>query len=141
MYSSTEYYAYAYKRYIHNIQVFINSQSVNNSKVAEEADEEDMRPPHDLPMCIGARMMITWNLCIAHNLVNGNVGLVHDIICNAQGLAVAVLLLVKKRTLSQDGYSGPSFLERVEGVDMDKYAVVAIGWKVSQSYDGGAMHA
>ncbi|KAK3288081.1 hypothetical protein CYMTET_4435 [Cymbomonas tetramitiformis] len=132
--------AEALKRHINCGAPFINIQSLNSSKVAEEADKEDMRLPHDLPMCIGARMMITWNLCIAHNLVNGTVGLVHDIICNAQGLAVAVLLLVKKRTPSQDGYSGPSFLERVEGVDMDKYAVVAIGRKVSQIYDGGVMH-
>ena len=51
----------------------------------------------------------------------------HDIICDEKGSPVSVLLLVKRRTAQHDGYSGPSFLESADGVDMETHAIVALG--------------
>ena len=44
------------------------------------------------------------------------------------GAVAAVLIKVRRRTETQDGYSGPSFLDTAEGVDMSTHAIVAITW-------------
>jgi hypothetical protein len=64
-----------------------------------------------LHLSLGARVMVTHNLCVAHGLVNGTRGIVHDIIVRGPDqLPVAVLVKVQRRTATQDGYSGPCFL-------------------------------
>jgi hypothetical protein len=64
-----------------------------------------------LHLCIGARVMVTHNLCVALGLVNGTRGIVHDIIVRGPDqVPTAVLLKVQRRTATQDGYSGPCFL-------------------------------
>ena len=53
-------------------------KAINSSKAAAEADEDEIRLMNDLILCIGARVMIVQNLCVAHGLVNGTTGR-HDI--------------------------------------------------------------
>lgn len=80
--------------------------------VAAAADDDDMgNLPNQLHLCIGARVMISHNLCVDHGLCNGTIGLVHDIIVNAKGIVEAVVLKVRRATPNQDGYKGPSFRE------------------------------
>ena len=112
----------------------------NSSKLAAEADEDAIKLHNQLLLCIGARVMIIQNLCVAHGLVNGTTGFVHDILCDAKGGVVAVLVKVKRRTATQDGYSGPSFLSAVEGVDLSTHAIVAITWAESSIYEGNDKH-
>ena len=55
--------------------------------------------------------MVTKNISVAHGLCNGTMGTVQDVMCNDNGVVVAVLLRVRKRTLKQRGYAGPAFLD------------------------------
>ena len=58
-------------------------------------------------------------------LVNGTLGVVHDIIVDHQsGLPVAVLVKVRKASLDSDGYHGDSFL--TDGIDTRTEAVVPV---------------
>jgi hypothetical protein len=111
--------------------------AINSSRDALEADEEHIRVPNELIVTIGARVMVLHNLCVAHGLVNGTTGFVHDVICDSKGKGVAVLLIVKRRTPSSDGYSGPSFLDEADGVDMTTHAIVSIGLYTAELYKGG----
>lgn len=102
-------------------------QAINSSTIAAEADEDKVRAANELCLTIGARVMVIHNLCVAHGLVNGTVGFVHDVACDSSGKPVAVLVTVKRRSDKSDGYSGPSFLDKADGVDMKTHAIVAIG--------------
>ena len=111
----------------------------NSSSVATAAHDDEVGLPSSLFLSVGARVMITHNLCVELGLCNGTVGLVHDIMCDLDGKAVAVLLRVKRRTASQDGYAGPSFLNAADGVDMAREAIVAISRCTAEIWDSGQM--
>eukprot|EP00966_Prymnesium_polylepis_P202795 4698299-Prymnesium_polylepis.1 len=97
-----------------------------NSRVAGMSTE-DVGLPSSLILSIGARVMITHNISVPLGLVNG---IVHDIICNASGLASSVLVRVRRGGKQRDGYRGPSFFDEVQmraaGLDPDEEAVVAL---------------
>jgi hypothetical protein len=92
-----------------------------------------------LHLCIGARVMVTHNLCVAHGLVNGTRGIVHDIVVGGPNqLPVAVLIRVQRRTADRDGYSGPCFLDGEPRVDVPtSEVVVAIPLYQLEHYDRG----
>ena len=116
----------------------------NSGTAAVEANDDEVGLPTELLLCIGARMMITHNLCVALGLCNGTVGKVHDILCRADGLPVAVLLRVRRRTDEHDGYSGPSFLgpdhPSLQGIDMKEEAIVAVSRWTAEIYDSGTLY-
>lgn len=85
--------------------------AVHSSPIAERAVDDDLGLARSLVLCIHARVMLTKNISVRHGLCNGTMGTVYDIMCNEKGDAVAVLLRVKKRTLTENGYSGAPFLE------------------------------
>ena len=82
-------------------------EAINSSNTAAEADDDDVRLHNDLVLTIGARVMILHNLCVAHGLVNGTTGFVHDVIVDANNKPVAVLIVVKRRTGTSDGFLEP----------------------------------
>lgn len=83
---------------------------------------------------------MTKNLCISHGLVNGTTAIVHDIVCDAKGEPLAVLLVVTRRTPTTDGYSGESFLTKATDVDMATHAVISVGRNTQSVSDGGKSH-
>ena len=111
----------------------------NSSTVATAAHDDEVGLPSTLFLCIGARAMITHNICIELGLCNGTVGIVHDIMCDSDGKPVAVLLRVKRRTATRDGYAGPSFLDSADGVDKDQEMIVAISRWSADIWDSGQM--
>lgn len=115
----------------------------NSGAAAVEVHDDEVGLPSELLLCIGARMMITHNLCVTLGLCNGTVGIVHDIVCREDGLPIAVLLRVRRRTDAHDGYSGPSFLEAdhpsVQGIDMNEEAIVAVSRWTAEVWDSGKM--
>ena len=114
-----------------------------NSRVVGMSTE-DVGLPSSLILCIGARVMVTHNISVPLGLVNGTVGIVHDIICNASGLASSVLIRVRRGGKDRDGYRGPSFLDQVQmreaGLDPDQEAVVALCRWSAEVWDGGNMY-
>ena len=93
-----------------------------------------------LHLCLGARVMVTHNLCVTHGLVNGTRGIVHDIIVGGPSqLPVAVLIRVERRSTTRDGYSGPCFLEgEQQRADVPaSEAVVAILLYQQEQFDRG----
>ena len=92
---------------------------------------EDKKRLHDvLHLAIGQRVMINWNLTVKHGLVNGTRGLVADVLVNAKGLPVAVILMVKKSGVGTNGYSGPEWPhDTAYGAPPDGHCFVAIGTK------------
>ena len=50
------------------------------------------------------------------------------------------MLIVKRRTATQDGYSGPSVLEEAEGVDMATHCIVAIKKIQCSLWQGKDLH-
>jgi ATP-dependent exoDNAse (exonuclease V) alpha subunit len=72
-------------------------------------------------------VFITKNLSVKMGLVNGTIGIVHDIIVNSSGVPVVVLVKVRRAQEGRDGYSGPSFLQGVEGVNDLTEAIVPVG--------------
>ena len=78
----------------------------NSSRTAADSHEDEIGLVNQLILSVGARVMITHNLCVNLSLCNGTVGIVHDILCNEKGEAVAVLLRVRRATRTQNGYSG-----------------------------------
>jgi len=132
------------RRDLRNAEMLLKMQRDHNRPVIEvlatHTDEHDAkRPPDDfngllasLKICVGARVMIVANLKKALGLVNGTVGKVFDIMCDHDGHAVCVLVLLRRAAKEgAPGYKGPSFLSRdamqERGLDPDKVAVVAIG--------------
>jgi hypothetical protein len=111
----------------------------NSSSVATAAHDDEVGLPSSLFLSVGARVMITHNLCVELGLCNGTVGLVHDIMCDADGNPVCVLLRVRRQTAAQDGYSGPSFIED-ENVNAEKEAIIAIARWTAEIWDSGSMH-
>jgi ATP-dependent DNA helicase PIF1 len=115
----------------------ITIDAINSGPAARSASDEETRLASKLHLCIGARVMITHNLSVETGLVNGTTGYVHDVVCDASGLPTSVLVLVKRRTETSEGYSGASFLESAHGVDMAKYAIVAIA-RISDDISNGS---
>ena len=110
--------------------------AINSSK-ADAIDDDDFGLLNELILCIGARVMITKNLCVEHGLVNGTTGIVEDIIVAADGVPCAILVRVKRRTGTTDGYSGPCFLGTDEG---GGDAIVAIHRWSNEVYDLAEKH-
>lgn len=110
----------------------------NSSTVATAAHDDEMGLPSTLFLSVGARVMITHNLCVELGLCNGTVGIVHDIMCDSNGTPVAVLLRVRRRTSTRDGYAGPSFLDS-DGVDTTQEAIVAVSQWKAEIWDSGQL--
>jgi len=121
----------------------ISIPAVHSSTVAERAVDDDIGLARSLLLCIGARVMVTKNISVAHGLCNGTMGTVYDIICNDTGEAVGVLLRVKKRNISQRGYAGPSFLTALPESELplgDDEAIIALDRWTETLYEGGKSH-
>ena len=117
----------------------ITIPALNSGPTAAAADEEDMgHLPNELHLCLGARVLITRNLCVYHGLCNGTIGIVHDIIVNSKGFVEAVVLKVRRATPPQDGYKGPSFCDGAKGVDPSTEVLVAINRRSSEIYDAAS---
>ena len=117
--------------------------AVHSSPVAERAVDDDIGLARSLILCIGARVMVTKNISVVHGLCNGTIGTVYDVMCNDKGVAVSVLLRVKKRTLNQRGYAGQSFLDSLpEGEQplADDEAIIALDRWEEMIYEGGQAH-
>ena len=76
--------------------------------------------------------------CIPHGLVNGTMGIVHDIMCDEKGSPIAVLLRVKRHQTGADGYSGPSFDAGLPATEFDASteALVPIAMVTQEKYNG-----
>lgn len=109
----------------------ITIKAQGNTPYAKQGDEDDFGGlQRTLQLCIGARVMVTHNLCVAYGLVNGTLGVVHDILVSPKdpNEVAAVLLRVKRRTSRQEGYSGPCFLRgELAADDPATEVVVSIG--------------
>jgi hypothetical protein len=118
----------------------ITIEAFNSGPVAAAADDEEMgNLPNELHLCLGARVMVSRNLCVAHGLCNGTIGIVQDIIVNSKGVAEAVVLKVRRATPTQDGYRGPLFRESAAGVNPATEALVAINRRESEIWNGNDM--
>lgn len=114
--------------------------AINSGPAAMAADDEEMgNLVNELHLSLGARVMITRNLCVVHGLCNGTIGIVHDILVNDKGIAAAVLLKVRRATPTQDGYKGPAFREGVDGVDASKEVLIAVNRRSSEIWVDGRM--
>jgi hypothetical protein len=114
--------------------------AINSGAVAAAADDEDMgNLTNELHLCLGARVMINRNLCVAHGLCNGTIGNVHDIVVNDKGFVEAIVLKVRRATPTQDGYKGPAFREGDNGVDQSKEVLVAVNRRSSEIWADGGM--
>lgn len=69
-----------------------------NSDQAGAIDDDELGLVNVQFMCLGSRMMITQNLYVAHGLVNGTIGVVEDIIVDADGVPTSILVRVRRRT-------------------------------------------
>ena len=117
----------------------ITIDAINSSPVAAAADDKRMQDlPNQLHLCLGARVMIIKNLCTSHGLCNGTIGLVHDIIVNAEGFVTAVVLKVRRATLTRDGYKGPAYREGDDGVDASE-VLVAVNRRQADIHAEGGM--
>lgn len=102
--------------------------AINSAPLIANMDDDVVELPNELRLSLGARVMITKNLSIKMGLVNGTLGVVHDIMVNSNGTPVAVLVKVRRAGAGVNGYSGPSFMEGLlEGVDDESEAVVPVG--------------
>ena len=131
------------RRCIEAGQPAITIKAHTNTKHAAQADEDDFGGlRRSLQICVGARVMVTHNLCVAHGLVNGTLGIVHDVIVSPKdGEAVAVLLTVKRRTAQQEGYSGPCFLRgELAADDPATEVVVAISRYTINRHERSVTH-
>ena len=118
----------------------ITIPALNSGPVAMAADDEDMgNLPNELHLCLGARVMISRNLCVDHGLCNGTIGLVHDIIVNDKGIVEAVVLKVRRASPTQDGYKGPSFSDHTEGVNPATEVLIAVNRRSSDIWNGDSM--
>ena len=118
----------------------IKLDAINSHRVAAEAHDDDVGLASELILTLGARVMITHNLCVALGLCNGTVGKVFDIMCDSKGSPIAVLLRVRRATTAQNGYTGTSFLASAAGVDMAAEAIVAIPRRTAEVWDSGELH-
>ena len=118
----------------------ISIPAVHTGSKAEAIDDDNVGLARTLVLCVGARVMVTKNLSVAHGLCNGTMGTVFDVICNEQGDAVSILLCVKRRTAAQRGYAGPNFLTTLpEGetpLGADKAIIALDRWSESVMEDG-----
>ena len=122
----------------------IRLPAVNDGTAAVEAHDDEVGLPSELLLCVGARVMITHNICVSLGLCNGTVGIVHDVLCREDGWPIAVLLRVRRRTEQHDGYAGPSFLSddhpSLRDVDSSEEAVVAISRWSADIWDSGRLN-
>ena len=128
---------------IHSGAPGIAIAAVNSSDVIQRVADDDLGLHNNLLLCIGSRVMITKNISVAHGLCNGTMGTVYDIMCNAKGDVVAVLLRVKRRTEKQRGYAGPSFLDSLpetDGTLSADEAIIALDRWTEKVYENGAEH-
>ena len=99
------------------------------ASAAALADDDEVGLSNELVLVRGSRVMVSWNISVAHGLVNGTVGNVVDILVQ-KGIPTAVLVAVRRATKSQPGYSGPSFTSPANyDLDVNENAIVAIGRK------------
>ena len=102
---------------------------------ATVADDDDVGLSKTLVLARGSRVMVTWNISVAHGLVNGTVGKIVDVLVK-DGLVQAVLIAVRKASAEDSGYSGPTFVPASSyDLDDDEFAVVAIGRVTATVYE------
>jgi hypothetical protein len=90
----------------------IHIKAHNDSKLIEGMHDDVVGVVNDLFLCNGAYVMITHNISVELGLVNGTMGVVYDIIWNTRGNEpLTVLIALRKKTATTDGYSGPSFFQ------------------------------
>ena len=122
----------------------ISIPAVHSGPPAERAVDDDLGLARTLLLCLGARVMITKNISVAHGLCNGTMGTVQDVMCSDNGVVVAVLLRVRKRTLKQRGYAGPAFLDGAlpDGDQPleDDETIIALDRWTETIYEGGKSH-
>ena len=121
----------------------IRIKAIHNTELgAKETTEAFGNLKVSITLCLGARVMITHNLCVSHGLVNGTVGIVRDIIVSGESqIPVAVLVTVRRKTRNQDGYSGPCFLNgELADEDPATEVTVALSRYQCEMYDRGTTH-
>eukprot|EP00965_Chrysotila_dentata_P131920 4361400-Pleurochrysis_carterae.AAC.1 len=93
--------------------------------------------PNHVNLCLGARVMVTHIIARAFSVLNGTVGIVHDIIVNTELLVVAVLIVVERATPYKQVYSGPSFIDAGKAagsVNLETHAIIPIGRVTSEKF-------
>src|SRR5213595_3558596 len=81
---------------------------------ARDASYEEAENLHKVVLlCKGAKIMLTQNVWVERGLVNGSRGVVHDIVWPAQ--ADVYKELPKALLVKFDAYSGPGFIDDVDG--------------------------
>ena len=115
-------------------------EAVNSHRAIAEMDDDVVEIPNELYLCLGARVLITKNLSIKMGIVNGTLGVVHDIVVNSSNKPVAVLVRVKRAQAGTNGYSGPLYMEGLEGVDDEHEAVIPIGMYTVSQKEGNQTH-
>jgi hypothetical protein len=122
----------------------IHIKAHNDSKLIEGMHDDVVGVVNDLFLCNGAYVMITHNISVELGLVNGTMGVVFDIIWNTRGNEpLTVLIALRKKTATTDGYSGPSFFSDEEAEELDipnANAIVAITWRTEEIFESQRTH-
>eukprot|EP00965_Chrysotila_dentata_P015034 497494-Pleurochrysis_carterae.AAC.1 len=82
-----------------NGDAFLTLRAIISDSIIAGVDEEQVEHLSNiLTLAVGARMIITHNTEKGLSIVNKTPGSVHNILIEEDGLAVAVLVIVKRRT-------------------------------------------
>eukprot|EP00965_Chrysotila_dentata_P135961 4494596-Pleurochrysis_carterae.AAC.1 len=116
---------------------FLTPRAINSNSIIAGVDEDQVEYLSNLlTLPVGAHVLITHNTAKDLSILNGTPGSVHNILVGEDGLAVAVLVPVKRRTATADGYSGPSFLDTGEDLpdnfNLATHAVIAVAHRQSE---------